>query len=106
MSSRVISGLKRPPPESQSPRIGRSSRDLVLVRFDKKKDHRELQTTSGGNMFTLKAGFSKERAPDIDVKAVSETIFAVVPASNLPDGEYIILPIATAILCLRRMPSI
>jgi len=32
---------------------GRSERDLVIVRFDKKKDHRELQTTSGGNMFTF-----------------------------------------------------
>jgi hypothetical protein len=35
-----------------------SGRDMVIVRFDQKKDHRELQTTSGGNMFTFKAGLS------------------------------------------------
>src|SRR6266852_70850 len=40
---------------------GRSGRDLLIVRFDKKKDHRELQTTNGGNMFTFKAGLTKDR---------------------------------------------
>jgi hypothetical protein len=69
---------------------GRSPRDLVLVRFDKKKDHRELQTTSGGNLFTFKSGFSKERAPDIEVTQVSETVFKVVPTSNLAPGEFML----------------
>src|ERR1035441_3926590 len=32
---------------------GRTERDLLIIRVDKKRDHRELQTTNGGNMFTL-----------------------------------------------------
>jgi len=38
-----------------------NGRDIVIVHFDEKKDRRELQTTNGGNMFTFKAGLSKER---------------------------------------------
>jgi hypothetical protein len=34
---------------------GHSVRDVAIVRFDKKKDHRERQTTSGGSAFTYKA---------------------------------------------------
>jgi hypothetical protein len=40
-----------------------SDRDLLIAHFDQKKDHRELQTTSGGNLFTFKAGLSKDRMP-------------------------------------------
>jgi hypothetical protein len=69
---------------------GRSERDLVIVRFDKKKDHRELQTTSGGNMFTYKAGFSKDRLPDITVKKVADGVFAVTPNGDLKPGEYMV----------------
>jgi len=69
---------------------GRSERDLVIVRFDKKKDHRELQTTSGGNMFTYKAGFSKERLPDITVKKIADGLFAVTPNEELKTGEYML----------------
>jgi hypothetical protein len=67
---------------------GQSSRDLVIVRFNKKKDHRELQTTSGGNMLTFKAGFSKEKMPDIIVSPISETTFSVAPVEDMPPGEY------------------
>jgi hypothetical protein len=69
---------------------GRSSRDIVIVRFDKKKDHRELQATSGGNAFTFKSGFSKEKIPEITVDRVSETIFTITPKADLPPGEYLI----------------
>ena len=69
---------------------GHSPRDLVLVRFDRKKDHRELQTTSGGNMFTFKAGFSKEKTPEIEVTQVSESIVMVRPKQKLPAGEYLL----------------
>ncbi len=69
---------------------GRSERDLVIVRFDKKKDHRELQTTSGGNMFTYKAGFSKERLPEIEVKKVADGLFTVTPTQYLKAGEYML----------------
>lgn len=69
---------------------GYSERDIVLVRFDKKKDHRELQTTSGGNMLTFKSGFSKEKTPDIVVTRLSETIFQVVPNNDLQPGQYLL----------------
>jgi hypothetical protein len=69
---------------------GRSERDLVIVRFDKKKDHRELQTTNGGNMFTFKAGLSKDRVPDITTKTISDGVFMVRPNGDLPSGEYLL----------------
>ncbi len=69
---------------------GRSERDLVIVRFDKKKDHRELQTTNGGNMFTFKAGLSKDRTPDITVNAVSDGVFIINPNQDLLPGEYLL----------------
>lgn len=69
---------------------GRSERDLVIVRFDKKKDHRELQVTNGGNMFTFKAGLSKDRTPDITVKVISDGVFAITPNKELTPGEYLL----------------
>ena len=69
---------------------GHSERDIVLVRFDKKKDHRELQTTSGGNVLTFKSGFSKDKTPDITVARLSETIFKVTPNADLQPGEYLL----------------
>ena len=62
---------------------GRSSRDLLIVRFDKKKDHRELQTTNRGNMFTFKAGLSKDRLPDITTKTIAEGVFIVTLNEDL-----------------------
>jgi hypothetical protein len=69
---------------------GRSGRDLLIVRFDKKKDHRELQTTNGGNMFTFKAGLSKDRMPDITTKTIADGIFMVTPTEDLKPGEYMV----------------
>jgi hypothetical protein len=69
---------------------GRTERDLIIIRFDKKKDHRELQTTSGGNMFTFKSGISKERLPDIITKTIFDGIFTVTPNDDLKPGEYML----------------
>ena len=69
---------------------GRSGRDLLIIRFDKKKDHRELQTTKGGNMFTFKAGISKDRMPDITTKTIADGIFMVTPNEDLRPGEYMV----------------
>jgi hypothetical protein len=69
---------------------GRSGRDLLILRFDKKKDHRELQTTNGGNMFTFKAGLSKDRMPDITTKTLADGIFMVTPNEDLKPGEYMV----------------
>lgn len=69
---------------------GQSSRDVVIVRFDVKKNHRELQVTSGASALTMKAGFSKERTPDITVTGVSDSAFTVVPTQDLKPGEYLL----------------
>ena len=69
---------------------GRSRRDLVIVRFDKKKDHRELQVTNGGNMFTFKSGLSKDRMPDITAQVIADGVFMVTPNDDLKPGEYMI----------------
>jgi hypothetical protein len=69
---------------------GRTERDLIIVRFDKRKDHRELQTTNGGNMFTFKAGLSKDRTPDVTVKPIADGTFTVTPNEDLRPGEYML----------------
>jgi len=69
---------------------GRSERDLLIIRFDKKKDHRELQTTNGGNMFTFKSGISKERMPEIVTKTIADGIFMLTPNEDLKPGEYMV----------------
>jgi hypothetical protein len=69
---------------------GYSDRDIVIVRFDVKKRRRELQITSGGNAFTFKAGYSRERTPDIKVTRLSDTSFSVVPTEELKPGEYLL----------------
>jgi hypothetical protein len=69
---------------------GRSERDLLIIRFDIKKDHRELQTTNGGNMFTFKSGISKDRMPDIITKTIADGVFTVTPTEDLKSGEYLI----------------
>jgi hypothetical protein len=67
-----------------------SPRDIVIARFDEKKDHRELQTTSGGNVFTFKSGLPKDRTPDLDVIEVGQSTYFVSPKDSLANGEYIL----------------
>jgi hypothetical protein len=69
---------------------GQSAQDVVIVRLDVKKKNREVQASSGGNMFTFKSGFSKEKTPDITVSRLSDTLFSIVPASDLKPGEYMV----------------
>ena len=67
-----------------------SARDIVVVRFDRKKDHRELQTTNGGNMFTFKSGLSRDRMPDVVVSTLDVNTYLVSPKSPLQVGEYLL----------------
>ena len=69
---------------------GHSERDLSIIRFDKKKDHRELQTTNGGNMFTLKSGIGKDRLPEVTARKLAAGVFAVTPNEDLKPGEYLL----------------
>lgn len=65
-------------------------RDITIARFDEKKDHRELQITSGGNFITFKSGVSKERLTEIDLTQVDDVTAIFSPRVRLKDGEYII----------------
>lgn len=80
--------LKQSPYLTSAP--GYSFRDLVLVKFNKKKDHRELQVSSGGNMFTFKAGFSKDKLVEITVTRLSDVTISITPIQDLPPGEYML----------------
>ena len=62
----------------------------AFARFDEKKDHRELQVTSGGNALTFKAGLGKDRLPDLTVTPVDDTTVLFSPVAPLRAGEYII----------------
>ena len=68
---------------------GFDDRNVLLVKFDVKKDQRELQSI-GGNFLTFKSGFSKERAPEFQIHKVSDHTFSVTPKEALPPGEYMI----------------
>jgi hypothetical protein len=76
--------------------LGRTARDVVIVRFDTKKDRRELQITSGATAFTMKAGFSTERTPPITVSQPSVDALMVVPTEDLKPGEYLLTFVGTA----------
>jgi hypothetical protein len=67
-----------------------SGRDIVIARFDQKKDHRELQTTSGASMFTFKAGLSKDRTPDLELTEVDSSTYLVSARALLSPGEYLL----------------
>ncbi len=67
-----------------------SPREIAIARFDEKKDHRELQVTSGGNMLTFKAGLGKDRLPDLTVNSLDGTTVLFTPSAPLRAGEYII----------------
>jgi hypothetical protein len=85
---RPVFYFKQSPQMAQFP--GRTYRDLVIVQFDKKKDHRELQATNGGNMFTFKAGLSKEKMPDFDIEKITDGTYKITLKQDLKPGEYLI----------------
>lgn len=65
-------------------------RDITIARFDEKKDHRELQITSGGNFVTFKSGVSKERLIEVELTQMDDVTAIFAPKLRLKDGEYII----------------
>jgi hypothetical protein len=74
-----------------------SARDLVIARFDEKKDHRELQTTSGASMFTFKSGLSKERVVETSMVEVTPRLHLITIKVSLAPGEYLLAGNSTAI---------
>jgi hypothetical protein len=74
-----------------------SVRDLLIARFDEKKDHRELQTTSGASMFTFKAGISKERVAETLITELAPNVFLVTMKEPLSQGEYLLASTSMAV---------
>ena len=66
-----------------------SPRDLMIVRMDKKKDHRELQTTSGAVFKS--AGYKKSNVVEVSTAMVSADVMSITPTSDLKDGEYLLV---------------
>lgn len=67
-----------------------SPRNLIMAIFDQKKDHRELQTTSGGNFVTFKAGLGKDHMAEIHAVQATPTTYLISPSEPLKPGEYIL----------------
>jgi hypothetical protein len=65
-----------------------SDRDVAIVRVDKKRDHRELQVTSGKTPVTFKKTFPKERITPLTVRRISPTTFELMPQKDLTPGQY------------------
>ena len=65
-----------------------SDRDVALVRVDKKRDHREMQVTSGNTPVTFKKTFPKDRTTPLSISRISPTTFEVTPKNDLSPGEY------------------
>jgi hypothetical protein len=66
-----------------------SPRDLMIVRVDKKKDHRELQTTTGAVFKS--AGYKKSNVVEVSTTLLSSDVMVITPATDLKDGEYLLV---------------
>jgi hypothetical protein len=73
-----------------------NGRNLTVVKFDEKKDRRELQVSSGGNMLTYKSGVGKDRLPEIEVSEIGVGTFLVSLKKELSAGEYLLTQSAMA----------
>jgi len=69
---------------------GRTPRDLMIVSFDRKKDHRELAISSGGSIFTLKAGLDPKHIVSVAIEKIEPGLFSISPKAGLLAGEYLI----------------
>jgi hypothetical protein len=65
-------------------------RDVLIVKLDVKRDHRELRTTSGGNLSTFKSGLSRKNAPKFETRKITDHTYSIILREPLPPGEYMI----------------
>jgi hypothetical protein len=94
-----------------------SPHEVHLVRLRAAGKDRELAATTGASVFSFDAGFSPRTEIALSVTSLSNTVFSIQPAHELPDGEYMIAfgPVAASgfefgIHCLQQdaatMPQI
>lgn len=62
----------------------------MLVRLEKKKDHRELLASSGVSIFNFAESIPKTQIVKSVVTVESENAFTLTPSEALEPGEYMI----------------
>lgn len=67
-----------------------SGRDIAIAQLDQKKDHRELEISSGNTIFTMKLQPNESRLPQINVTQLDASTFLVSPKTSLQAGEYLL----------------
>lgn len=65
-----------------------SGRGIILVRLEKKGDHRELQVLSDN--FGSQTGLREKDRVEATVAPIADGIISLAPAKDLPNGEYLI----------------
>jgi hypothetical protein len=73
----------------QGPADG-SARDVLMVRLQKKKDHRELPAMSGATIFNWKERIPREHIIPSTVSSVAPDAYTITPANGLAPGEYML----------------
>jgi hypothetical protein len=64
-------------------------RDIIIVRVEKKKDHRELQTAKAGLWSGINSQYPREAITEVSVQQVDGGV-VITPNSDLKPGEYLL----------------
>jgi hypothetical protein len=68
----------------------RMIKEIIIVRFDKKKNSREVETVSGGGMTGTRVGFKKSAIRECTVSQIGDDLLSVTPDTDLEPGEYLL----------------
>ena len=76
---------------------GDEAREIHLLRLKSVGNERELETTSGASVFNFAPTFSAHSVIPLKVDVLSNSILAIQPGRQLPDGQYLIVigPVAS-----------
>jgi hypothetical protein len=67
-----------------------SGRNVVMVRMDRKKDHRELQISQGATVLTTSSGYNERDIVEVTVTPLAEGLYTIAPKTDLVGGEYLL----------------
>lgn len=66
-----------------------SEQDVQIIRLEKRKDHRQAQISSFSRIY-WKTGYKENDLHRVMVTRVSNSVYKIAPASELPQGEYVL----------------
>jgi len=66
-----------------------TARNALIIRFEKKKDQREVQVIRS-HVLTANSGPDKKHLPDVTVQSVNDHLVSITPSEDLPSGEYLL----------------